>query len=461
MKIKALREERKAIHARMLEVAQKAEAEDRAFTGEEKSSLDAMKADRETLLGRIKDLEDVYAAADPDVVARDVNGNPAARAPGRHDVRPRAAGPTAEQKAHALAAWIAHPRGEYLTDEQEAACRALNFRPDAGAIELRFGSTGASKAAQAAFRCGGRNDGDRAHRAGVDFRAALSNEVPTQGGLLTAPGSMASSLEVNMLAFGGLLQVCDTMTTETGEVITWPTANDVGNKGRRLAVNAAVNLTPDPTYAAVTWGAHGYTSDGILVPYRLLRDSVFDVPEIVGGMLGERLGRIFNDECTNGTGNAMPFGIVTRSAQFAAASSTAIVADDLIRIKKGIDPAYRSMGCSYMMHDQISLQVLLMKDGTGRPLWQDALSQGEPDRYNGDPAYINQSMDSTVASGKNTILYGHMPSYKVRRVGTIRLFRSAELYRITGDQDVFAAFAYLDGNLLTTGTNRMNVLHHT
>ncbi len=460
MRTKALREQRAAIGKKMQALADVMTAESRDLNAEETASFNAMAAERKTLEARIKTIEEAYTAD-----ALDTPPEAKEFRPGHHDIDPRRTNAdrraaTDEQRAIALGAWMGNGRSHGLTDEQREACELTGIRPDAKELSIRVGSTQATRAAQRAIRGGGRNGGDSADRAREAYHAALTNEFPATGGLLTAPGRLASSLEVNMLAFGGLLQACDTMTTDTAEVISWPTANDTGNSGRRVAVNATANATPDPAFSECRWGAHEYTSDAILVPYRLIRDAVFDLPRILGDMLGERLGRILNSECTTGTGNSMPWGIVTKATTFSAASVSAIAVDDLIKLKKAIDPAYRSMGCSYMMHDAISLLIMLLKDGDGRPMWQDSLSQSEPDRFNGDPVQLNMAMDSTVSSGKKTVLYGHMPSYKVRRVSTIRMYHLTELYRVSGDQDAFVAFMSADGNLLDTATARMKVLTH-
>jgi hypothetical protein len=60
-------------------------------------------------------------------------------------------------------------------------------------------------------------------------------------------------------------------------------------------------------------------------------------------------------------------------------------------------------------------------------------------------------MDSTVASGKKSLLFGQLSRYKIRSVGEMRMYRLEERYRDT-DQDGFVAFIREDGNLLTAGT---------
>ena len=274
-----------------------------------------------------------------------------------------------------------------------------------------------------------------------------------------------------MLAYGNMRVVADFISTSTGERISWPTGDDTSNKGILLGQNTAAPTTGNqPTLAKVYWDAYKFSSnspDGtpILVPYELLQDSAIDLVEQLGEWLAIRLGRISNDYYTYGTGAAQPKGIVTAATAFTAISSTAIFWDDLFGLIHSIDPAYRTSDCGFMSHDSVVLAIRKLKDGQGRYMWEPGLQVGMPDKILGYSWNVNQSMDSTFAGGKNTVLFGQLFKYKIRRVnggmdGGIRLYRLQERYRDT-DQDGFMAFMREDGNLLTAGTPPVKVLHHT
>jgi HK97 family phage major capsid protein len=111
------------------------------------------------------------------------------------------------------------------------------------------------------------------------------------------------------------------------------------------------------------------------------------------------------------------------------------------------------------MHDQILLKIKQLKDGFGRYLWQAGLAYGTPDTLDGDPIFINQSMDSTVASTKKTVAYGALKKYKIRDVSSIRLRRLVERYA-DADQEAFVLFARADGNLLDAGTHPIKYMVH-
>ncbi len=471
---KALREQRaKLVHQARAEILEKAEAEGRDLTAEERQAWDRImggtapdgtrvKGEVDVLMERVERLERLDAmtaglsapAGDPRV--------------GRDAILPTPGGDgaqaaTEETRALALQAWFRWQLGHYLTPEQEAACRVVGLRPDRRELALRLFDTAQHKALHEATR--------RVHPSLIkqrlgDFRAALSPNTGGAGAYLIPPETLIRELEINLLYYGGVRQVAETMTTESGERMSWPTVDDTANKGRRLGASAPIGTggqpastgANDPTAGKVFWDAYKYTSDAVLVPFELLQDSAFNLAQVLGELLGIRLGRITNDEYTTGSGASMPKGLVTAATAFTAASSAALIADDFLGLYHSVDPAYR-INAGFMMHDNTILAARKLKDGLGQYLWQPGLQQGRPDMLLGEDVTVNQSMDSSIASGKKTVLFGELYKYKIRRVQGMRLYRLEERYR-DNDQDAFLAFLREDGNLLTAGTPPVKVLTH-
>jgi HK97 family phage major capsid protein len=212
-----------------------------------------------------------------------------------------------------------------------------------------------------------------------------------------------------------------------------------------------VATTPDPTFGQVYWDAYDYTSDAVLVPYRLMQDSVFDIGTILGGMLGERLGRKVCQDDTTGSGANQPKGIVTAATLgVTTAGATAITFDEVLDLIFSVDPSHRANG-RFMFHDLVLSTLRKLKDGQGKYLWEPSTQSGIPDRLWGYPYTINMEMSSTVAATDKTMLFGDLRKYKVRQVADVRFYRLTERYR-DNDQDGFVAFSRQDGNLLTAGT---------
>ncbi len=355
----------------------------------------------------------------------------------------------------ALGAWC---RAQYDLDldaEQAEACRTMGFNPRKRELALSMFATGDLQRLQRRYRDVHPN---RARDHCGDFRATLTQGSGPSGGYLIAPEQLRTSLEVNMLAYGGVRQVAETIRTASGEMMSWPTADDTTNSGAQLGESTTFGSSVDPSFGKVLWSAYKFSSKPILVPYELLQDAVFDLPSLLGAMMGERLGRITNTKYTTGTGAATAKGIVTCATSFSAASATAITFDDVMGLEHSIDPAYR-MGSGYMAHDSIFLALRKLKDGEGQPIWQSNWQAGMPDRLNGYSITTNQDMDSTISSGKKTLLFGQLSRYKIRSVGEARMYRLEERYRDL-DQDGFVTFIREDGNLLTAGTAPVKYLSH-
>lgn len=350
---------------------------------------------------------------------------------------------TEETRALALAGWL---RGNRASERQREACQRLGMDFVRDEMDLRLYNTTTVRQLQREWNTVHR---DRALTHTLNTRAMSAFQGST-GGVLV-PETLVRMLEVNMLAFGGVRQVADTIVTGTGERMAWPTADDTSNSGEMLGESGSIGSSVEPSFQAVYWDAYKFSSKPVLVPYELLEDSFMDLPGFLGQILGERLGRITATKHTTGTGASEPKGIVTcASLGVTAASATAITYDEVIDLEHAIDPAYRN-GAGYMCHDNILLYLRKLKDGNGQYLWQSGANTGAPDRLNNRPLAISMEMASSVATSNKTLLFGQLSKHKIRRVNGIRLYRLQERYR-DNDQDGFIAFLREDSNMLDAGT---------
>jgi HK97 family phage major capsid protein len=368
---------------------------------------------------------------------------------GRRSRRDRRQGrdlPNEDVRCLAFQGYCRREMGEQIHRRHAEAMRQCNLRGG----KLRFGlyRTAGFRMLQRTF-------------AGVHASRALDTAMDKEhrdlspntfgAGQALIPDTFIRSMEVNMLAFGGMLQVAEVITTAGGELMTWPTADDTSNEGEIIGVADSIGNSVDPAFKGVQWGAHKFSSKLVKVPSELLEDSAFDLPTILGAMLGERIGRKMNRECTVGTGANRPKGIVTAATLgVTAASATAITYDEIITLEHRIDPAYRN-GAGYMMHDNVLLAIRLLKDTSGMYLWVNGTNANMRDTVNGYPNTINQHMASSIATTAKTVLFGQLSKYKIRRVAAARFYRLVERYR-DQDQEGFVSFVRADGNLLDAGT---------
>lgn len=270
----------------------------------------------------------------------------------------------------------------------------------------------------------------------------------TAGGYLV-PIDLIRSLETALVYTCPIRQFAKVIRTASGNPIDIPTVDDTSNNGELVAENVAY-AAQDVTFSKVTLNAYKFTSKLVLASLELLQDSAINVGEILGNLLGERIGRSQLGYFTTGTGSSQPQGAVTGSAAgVTAASATAIAVDDLLGLVHSVDRGYRDAG-AFMMHDNILLAVRKLKDSYGQPVFTQSYIVGEPDRLFGYPVVINNSMASSVATTAKTILFADWSKFIIRDALDIQLVRSDERYMEYG-QSAFVALARSDSKVTISG----------
>lgn len=244
-------------------------------------------------------------------------------------------------------------------------------------------------------------------------------------GGFTVPEELQSILIRSMLAWGPMYDeaLATVLTTRTGASMPMPTVNDTAVTAGAHTEGATLTDDggKDVTFGQRQLDAFAFDTEWVRVSKELADDSVFAMEQLLGDLLGERLGRIANLQLTTGSGSSAPHGIVTASsAGTAAASSSAITADEIITFLHDVDPAYR-MGpkVRFMFHDTTLEAIRKLKDGQGNYLWQMGNVQaGTPGTLLGYPYSINQAM-ATLSDGVNSrvMLFGDFGKYYVRKVG--------------------------------------------
>lgn len=456
--LKEIRESMANAVKAMRDIDGKATAEKRDMSAEERQQWDRASAEYDRLKGereRSERLERVEAdqgrgAGDPDA-GRD--GRPPRREKGKGD---RVAA-TEEQRSLAFRAWAKSQYGCELNRREREACRALRFNPNSKQVRIGLASDayrGELKARARQVHPDRRGEFYQSER-----RAAMSAQVGTSGAYLVSPGSLSAAFELNLLAYGGVRQVAEEITTQSGEPFLWPTVDDTANQGEQLGENTSVGTGTNPAFGMRRWDAYKFSSKPVLIPTELLDDDQYQIDARIGELLGIRLGRVTGSKYATGSGAGTPSGIVTDAGLgVTAASATAIKTDEILELIHSIDPAYRGMpGNGFLLHDSIVLALRKLKDGEGRYIWTPGLDSGAPDKMLGYPINVCQEMASTVEASAKVLLFGCLSQYKIRRVRDVRMYRLVERYR-DQDQDGFVAFIREDGKLLNAGTNPVKYL---
>lgn len=294
-------------------------------------------------------------------------------------------------------------------------------------------------------------------RAGYQKVETRAQTTADSAGGYTVPTELLNILVKSMAAWGPMYDedVATVITTAGGGQLTMPTVNDVSQASTVVAHTQGTTLTDDGgadvTFGEKTLDAFAFNTEWLRVSKELADDSIFAMEQLLGDLLGERLGRIANSQLTVGTGSSAPNGIVTASsAGKVAASTTAITGDEIIDLIHSVDPAYRvGPKVGFMFNDATLAVIRKLKDGDGNYLWQMGnVQQGVPGTLLGYNYRINQAMVSLGAANRRVMLFGDMGKYYVRKVG-------APLIGALQDKDFWPGFGVagyirFDGELADT-----------
>jgi HK97 family phage major capsid protein len=457
MNLQELRDQRKRLADQAEEVLTKARTENRELLGDEEAQFDAIHADIEKLRKQIEREErqaSVTASLDETSGRRSEPTQPGRDHEERSDTRIVRHGQVSDPHLEGLRSWLmAGCIGYAHTPEMRAAADRHKINLDAKQYTLQL-----SRSPLRSLTPDGMAEWRAAN--GMTTRAALGTSSGAIGGY-TVADEMMKSLEVSLLAFGGMRQAATVLRTTTGADLPWPTMNDTANKGRIIGENSVMTNT-DISFGQIVFQAFKYTSDYVLVSWEFLQDSTINAAEVIGKALGERIGRITNDHFTTGDASSKPNGIVTAAgAGVTATSLTATTTYSfLMDLVHSVDPAYRVNG-KFMLSDaalKMVRKVLIPQysgDTAGAPLWQPSLVAGVPDQLLGYPYVINQSMTAPATTVKS-IIFGDLSKYMIRDVRDITLVRAEERF-IEYGQVAFLAWSRHDGDLLDAGTDPVKV----
>ena len=428
-----------------------------------RAAKDAFDEERKNFESLGQQLADENAGADMDSFLEEVGKqarDDGRTKPGQDDFDGRSRGgdgtsdgPLVDDHAYALQAWARRSMGLPLSKRHKAAQRRCKIYSRGRSAIYRSLSTRDFRRLQAIYR----SASPKAIEAfGAELERRFLSPTTATAGAETVPQGFINQIESAQLAYSGVLQAADVMRTQTGNDLPWPTDNDTSNEGEIIGEGAPFDDDIEVPFDSTTFKAYKSHSKMIKVAYELIEDwgLAVDLEQFLADKSGERLGRHRNRLYTTGTGVNQPTGIVTAATLgITAAAPAAITGDEVLRLIHSVDPSYRQGGTvGFMMHDNIWLEALLLKDGNGQYIHTPGLADDVRPRIRGHAVFINQHMDSALAAANDAILFGRLSNYKVREVAQIRFKRLAERY---ADEDVvaFDALQRHDGQLLDAGTH--------
>lgn len=281
--------------------------------------------------------------------------------------------------------------------------------------------------------------------------------INVQSGQHLIPTAMASSIEVALKSYGGVMSVADVFSTATGAPFNFPTCNDTANEAIIVAEGEEVDAG-EFVMGNVRIDAFTFRTPLIPVSRELLQDSAFNLESFVSDLMTVRFARGFNKKLTTGTGVKEPLGVVTAAHEVSVeATDDQITYENLVDIMAELDAAYLT-NAKWMLNSKTLAALKKIKDGAGQYIFQTAVATDVPATILGKPYVLNDQMDG-IGAGKASILFGDFLKYKVRLVKSFEYMRLNEVLA-TRNAVGFLGFGRLDAKLIDAGTHPILKLVH-
>lgn len=287
----------------------------------------------------------------------------------------------------------------------------------------------------------------------VAIRNAMSTTTPAEGGY-TVPTEVAKMVIDALKAFGGMRDLAEVVSMESGTQISWPTSDGTSEEGEIVGENAAAS-GGDVTFGTVAHVVYKFSSKKLALPWELIQDSGIDVIAFVVNRLAQRLGRVQNRMFTVGTGTGQPWGLMPRATlgkTGTTGQTTSVIYDDLVDLEHSVNRAYRA-GAKFTMADSTIKVIRKIKDTTGRPIFDSNYEKGSPagPSYSllGYPIVVNDDVAAMAASARS-IGFGQGKKYLIRDVMGVEIRRFDDSAFALSGQVGFCGWQRSGGNLLDT-----------
>ena len=245
---------------------------------------------------------------------------------------------------------------------------------------------------------------------------------------------------------GPMLNTSEVINTASGESLVIPTVTAYSTAAATTAGSAISES--NPTFSSLTLGAYKIGAL-VTISNELIADAGFNIESYIAQQLGESLGYQANSLLTTGTGTVQPTGVATSAGSVVTGGtgvSGAATYENLIDLVYGIADGARVLpGLGFQMSKTGIAAARKMKDGVGNYIWTDSAVPGQAATLLGYAVYENPAV-AAVATGAKSVLFGHLPSYKVRVAGGIQIATSSD-YAFNTDSVTFRGTMRLDGGL--------------
>ena len=286
----------------------------------------------------------------------------------------------------------------------------------------------------------------------------------SSGREITDPTTRPNIVEA-LKQYGGVASMAYNFSTPTGANLVIPAQDDTNQRGAALPQGGNTTEGNFNDFASVTFGARTLTSKRIRITREMVTDGVVDVETYAQNKALRRMGRgwdyrqtvISTEAPATLAANAPPNGQLPADAQeisleraasdskITTKNSLSIGYEDLVNLVYSVEAGYRDgmemgengenaemMGrIGFIVSDAAERSIRLLKDDSGRPLWQ-ARNDGIAELGVGGGTllgypYVRSNVlanatNTLAANAKNQIFFGNFSYFGIRMVNTVEVF---------------------------------------
>ncbi|MGN8117502.1 phage major capsid protein [Labrys sp. 22185] len=239
---------------------------------------------------------------------------------------------------------------------------------------------------------------------------ALTVATDATAGYVLAPEEISKEFIKNLVEFSPIRTVADVRSTGSHTVVL-PKRLSITNakwKGETVASEGSEPTFGTDEIEMFTLKTH------VDLSTQLLRDSVNNPIALVNEALAEDFGQKEGLAFLKGSTAGQPEGFMSNADVGISLNghATNLSADALIKMKYGLQAAYRNRG-TWIMNANTLAVLRTLKDGAGNYLWQPSYQAGQPETILGSPVLEAVDMDD-IAANAFPIAFGDFKSgYRV------------------------------------------------
>lgn len=278
----------------------------------------------------------------------------------------------------------------------------------------------------------------------------------TGGSQLVAPAFYPVLTQAQQ-AYGGLVNIVNQRTTDTGASMKIGLVNDVTNGLQTWPEDTAANEV-DPALVSATSNTEMYNTGVILVTIEELQDSYFDLDAFIRDAFGQRLYRGLAKYISQGSTSGNFANYLTGATSGAtSASPTAISYADIAGLYASLDPAYEP-NATWVMNSTTRGALISETDTLGRPLFIPSPNSGAFDTLLGRPVVLDQFAPSIGATNKALAFGDFKAGYTLRNVGQFEIARDPYTYLVSKGAVAFIGYGRGGSFNTDAGTHPIKVL---